>query len=166
MAQRWALPPDVNREKATNDAIAYSCKKIGHFIVHIFCITDFQNLYYPCLCKPNFGPKKHSGCRATARSSCIRRTVECDAGSLQKGEKKLNPTPSVTGTQSDASDGCFRCLYYAFLATLSALLIKVRKLLQSFISLVPVDSCTEGNIKVMDYVMVIKCPRLSVFAQS
>ena len=31
MAQRWALPSDVNRETATNDAIAYSCKKIGHF---------------------------------------------------------------------------------------------------------------------------------------
>lgn len=30
MAQRWALPSDVNRGKATNDAIAYSCKKIGH----------------------------------------------------------------------------------------------------------------------------------------
>ena len=42
MAQRWALPPDVNREKATNDAIAYSCKKIGHFHSAYFLHNRFS----------------------------------------------------------------------------------------------------------------------------
>ena len=42
MAQRWALPSDVNREKATNDAIAYSCKKIGHFYNAYFLHNRFS----------------------------------------------------------------------------------------------------------------------------
>ena len=42
MAQRWALPSDVNREKATNDAIAYSCKKIGHFYSAYFLHNRFS----------------------------------------------------------------------------------------------------------------------------
>ena len=58
MAQRWALPPDVNCEKATNDAIAYSCKKIGHFYIayflhnrisknrffFVFCVSIFDRI--------------------------------------------------------------------------------------------------------------------------
>ena len=71
-------------------------KKSDIFIAHIFCITDFQKNLYPCLCKPNFDPKKHSGCRATARPNCIRRTAECDAGSFQKREQKKNVTLQVT----------------------------------------------------------------------
>ena len=63
-------------------------KKSDIFIVHIFCITDFQKNLYPCLCKPNFDPKKHSGYRATARPSCIWRTARATVALSQKGEKK------------------------------------------------------------------------------
>ncbi len=53
MALRSALPSEVRCEKATNDAIAYSCKKIGHvysaYFLHIsssflfvFSVTNFN----------------------------------------------------------------------------------------------------------------------------
>ena len=168
MAQRWALPSDVNRETATNDAIAYSCKKIGHlysaYFLHIRTQkTDFSLFYVSQILILVQNKKWVQGYRPPKLHLAYSQ-VRCWLS--PKRREKIDPTPSVTGTQSDASDGCFRCPYYAFLATLSALLIKVCKLFQSFISLVSVDSCTKGNIKVMDYVMIIKCPRLSVFAQS
>ena len=46
MALRWALPPDVNREKATNDAIAYSCKKIGHLYSAYFLHNRFSKISF------------------------------------------------------------------------------------------------------------------------
>jgi len=71
-------------------------KKSDIFIVHIFCITDFQNPFYPCLCKPIFDPKKHSGCRATARPSCIWRTARATVALSQQKEQKNNTTLQVT----------------------------------------------------------------------
>lgn len=49
MAQRWALPPDVRCEKATNDAIAYSCKKIGHFYSAYFLHNSSSFLFVLCV---------------------------------------------------------------------------------------------------------------------
>ena len=54
MAQRWALPPDVNREKATNDAIAYSCKKIGHFYNAYFLHNRFSKPLLSLFMQTNF----------------------------------------------------------------------------------------------------------------
>jgi len=55
MAQRWALPSDVNREKATNDAIAYSCKKIGHFYSAYSVHKSFsENPIFHCFLCANF----------------------------------------------------------------------------------------------------------------
>ena len=46
MALRSALPFDVVCEKATNDAIAYSCKKIGHFYNAYFLHNRFLKIRF------------------------------------------------------------------------------------------------------------------------
>ena len=81
-ALRSALPFEVMCEKTSNDAIAYSCKKIGHFYSAYFLHNRFLKIRFFVFCVTIFGSKIHSGCRATARPSCIRRTAKCDAGSL------------------------------------------------------------------------------------
>ena len=55
MALRSALPFDVVCEMATNDAIAYSCKKIGHFHIAYSVHNRFLKIrFFIVFCVPIF----------------------------------------------------------------------------------------------------------------
>lgn len=137
MAQRWALPPDVNREKATNDAIAYSCKKIGHFHIAYSVHNRFLKIrFFIVFCVPIFDiPTLPSVTIVTHSDASFRHPYYASLAALA--------SLHFASIQ----------LHLIYLTTIG-------------ISFVAVYSRTPRDIKLTDYVMVIEFSWLSVFTKS
>ncbi len=137
MAQRWALPSDVNREKATNDAIAYSCKKIGHFHIAYSVHNRFLKIrFFIVFCVPIFDiPTLPSVTIVTHSDASLRHPYYASLAALAS-------------------------LHFA------SIQLHLIYLTALGICFVAVYSRTPGDIKLTDNVMVIEFPWLSVFAQS